>query len=491
MESLLKLSATELARKIKQREITSEAAVGAHVAYARKVNPTLNAIVIDRYDEAMADAQAADARLVNEGPENLPQFHGVPCTIKEAFAYTGFPQTSGLVSRKHAVATQDATAVARIKAAGAIPLGITNVPELCMWMETHNRVYGRTNNPYNPSRIVGGSSGGEGSIVGSGASPFGLGSDVGGSIRMPAFFNGVFGHKCSSGTVPNTGQFPVAHGEALKYLATGPICRRAEDLMPLLRLLAGPDGRDPIVETRDLKDPIVDYSKLQVVNVRGNGAVDVAADLLAAQDRAARALADKGAKVKNVEITALNKSLDIWSSMLSAAGGPSFASMMADGKSFSPLLTLLAWTVRASDHTLPAIMLALLEPIGKLTPNRTKALVERGRALRQELAEIIGPDGVMLYPSYSQAAPPHLKPLRLTFHWVYTAILNTMEMPVTQVPLGLNEEGLPLGVQVAGVHGNDSLTIAVALELEKAFGGWVPPKMLEGHIAGKGKLVAA
>ena len=114
-----------------------------------------------------------------------------------------------------------------------------------MWMESNNRVYGRTNNPYDPTRIVGGSSGGEGAIVGAGGSPFGLGCDIGGSIRMPAFFNGVFGHKPTGGLVPGTGQYPHARGRALR--ASSPparSCRRAEDLMPLLRILAGPDGKD-------------------------------------------------------------------------------------------------------------------------------------------------------------------------------------------------------------------------------------------------------
>ncbi len=113
-----------------------------------------------------------------------------------------------------------------------------------MWIESYNHVYGRTSNAYDPTRTAGGSSGGEGAAVGSGGSPFGLGSDVGGSIRLPAFFNGVFGLKPSPGVVPNTGQFPVTHGDAARLLTMGPLARRAEDLMPLLRLIAGPDGED-------------------------------------------------------------------------------------------------------------------------------------------------------------------------------------------------------------------------------------------------------
>src|SRR5262249_8717417 len=152
--------------------------------------------------------------------------------------------TGGLYARRGKPATRDATAVKRLRAAGAIPLGVTNVSELCMWMESANTVYGRTSNPYDLARTPGGRSGGEGAIVGAGASPVGLGSDVGGSIRMPAFFCGVFGHKPTGGLIPNTGQFPIAENDALRYLTTGPLCRRAEDLWPIVRTLAGPDGED-------------------------------------------------------------------------------------------------------------------------------------------------------------------------------------------------------------------------------------------------------
>ena len=133
----------------------------------------------------------------------------------------------------------------RLIEAGAIPLGVTNTSELTLWIESSNNLYGRTSNPYDPTRTAGGSSGGEGAAVGCGGSPFGVGADIGGSIRIPALFCGVFGHKPSSGLVPNTGMYPPTPGEAGRMLGTGVIARRAEDLMPLLRLIAGPDGADP------------------------------------------------------------------------------------------------------------------------------------------------------------------------------------------------------------------------------------------------------
>jgi fatty acid amide hydrolase 2 len=476
MESILKLSATKIAEMILKGEITSIEAVETHIAQIKKVNPTLNAVVRDRFVEARKEAKKADRALKSKTKKKLPPLHGVPCSIKECFALTGMPNTSGLPARVGIVANKDATAVERLRAAGAIPMGVTNISELCMWMESDNRVYGRTNNPYDASRIVGGSSGGEGAIIGSGGSPFGIGSDVGGSIRMPAFFNGIFGHKPTGGMVPATGQFPTAENEALRYLTTGPLARRAEDLMPLLQIVAGPDGQDEYCEKMQLGDPAkVKFDQLNVVSVEGNGFIKVSDELIEAQRKAADALAARGANVRTVEVKKLKQSLEIWSAMLGGAGGTPFGVLLGNGEAVNGWFELMKWTVKQSDHTFPAILLAMLEKLSKLTPGRNAKMIELGHELKQELVDLIGPSGVMLFPSYATVAPVHHKPMFTPFNWVYTAIMNVMEVPVTQVPLGLNDQGLPLGVQVVGVHGNDHITIATAMALEKDLGGWVPP----------------
>jgi len=479
MNPLLTQSATTLARRIRQREITSEQAVRAHIHRIRVVNPRLNLVVSDRFDAALDEARQADERLAVQGPDGLPPLHGVPCTIKEAFALSGMPNSAGLVSRRGVIAAQDATAVARLRAAGAIPLGVTNVSELCMWMESDNRVYGRSRNPYDSRRIVGGSSGGEGGIVGAGGSPFGLGSDIGGSIRMPAFFNGVFGHKPTGGLVPGTGQYPNAEtGDAqlLRYVTTGPLCRRAADLWPLLTLLAGPDGQDAGCRELELGDPdAVDLQDLRVLDVPENGFSPVHPALRAAQQRAVTWLAGRGAHVVRARLPALSKSLFIWSSMLSAAPGPSYRELLADGGSFRLGRELLRALAGRSPFTVPSLGLALLEQVPGWLPAAAEKHVALGRALRAELVERIGPRGVMLYPPYPSPAPRHRRPLLPPVHWAYTAIMNVLELPVTQVPLGLDRRGLPLGVQVVGIHGHDHVTVAVARALERAFGGWVPP----------------
>jgi fatty acid amide hydrolase 2 len=471
MDPLLLLSGTRIAAEIRLRRVSSLEAVEAHVRQIERVNPTLNAVVAQRFDAAREEARAADRRIA-AGEDGLPPLLGVPCSIKESFALAGMPFTSGLVARKGPPAEQDAVGVARLRAAGAIPLGVTNVSELCMWMESNNRVYGRTNNPYDPRRTVGGSSGGEGAIVGAGGTPFGLGADIGGSIRMPAFFNGVFGHKPSGGLVDNGGQYPIAAEGAMRYLSTGPIARRAEDLAPLLRILSAAEIPDPAS---------VDLTGVEVLSVEGDGRIAVSADLLAAQRRAADALAARGARVRGARFEALGRSVEIWSAMMAAAGGPSFSALLGNGVEVDALRELPRWALRRSPHTFPALALVLVEKLPKMLPDHGARFLSLAAALKRELLERIGPRGVMLYPSHPRSAPYHYQAMFPPWNWGYTAILNVMELPVTQVPLGLDGAGVPLGVQVASVPGQDHRTIAVALELERAFGGWVPPPIARGN----------
>ncbi len=487
MSSLLLASALELARRIRTRELSAHEVVFTHIRRLQRVEPQLHAVVADRFGAALDEARRADLVVASRDPRELPPFLGVPCTIKEAFALEGMPNTGGLLARRGRLATKDATAVKRLRAAGAIPMGVTNLSELCMWMESSNRVYGRTNNAYDPTRTAGGSSGGEGAIVGAAASPFGLGSDVGGSIRMPAFFNGVFGHKPTGGLVPNSGQFPIAENDALRYLTTGPICRRAEDLMPLLRVLAGPDGEDSRCEARELGDPdAVSVRGLRVTVIRDNGIVTIDPALHDAIDRTASALSRRGARVVHARLDRLSSSIEMWSAMLDAAGGESFASSLGQGVPIKGGRQLLRWLVGRSPHTLPAILLAIVEKVPRLLPRQAETMVAQTLELRHDIESILsasgsGGDGsVLLYPPFPKLAPRHHRPLFSPLDFAYTAIFNVLENPVTQTPLGLHASGLPLGVQVVGVHGQDHVTIAVARALEQEFGGWVPPPRLGG-----------
>ncbi len=452
---------------IRRREVASREVVDAHIRQIEEVNPRLNAVVCTRFDDARREADDADRRIQSDGASELPPFFGVPCTIKECFALEGMPQTSGLVARKGQLATEDAITVGRLRAAGAIPLGVTNLSELCMWMESNNRVYGRTNNAYDPGRTAGGSSGGEGAIIGSGGAPFGLGSDIGGSIRMPAFFNGVFGHKPSAGLVDNAGQYPTAHGAANRFLVTGPLARKAVDLAPLVSILAGTSVGDP----RE-----VALAELEVVSIESDGRTHVDERLIEAQRRALSALERRGARIRTVRVPRLARALEIWSAMMGAAGGPTFSELLGNGAAFHVGRELARWATGRSPHTLPALFLALVERAPKLLAGASKDAINEGRLLKEELTALVGDRGILLYPPYATLAPRHYEPLAFPMRWVYTAVFNVMEMPVTEVPLGLDASGLPLGVQIAASHGNDRLTLAAALALEEELGGWVPPR---------------
>lgn len=481
MNRYSRYSATALAREIKSGGVSAREVVEAHIEDIEKVNPKLNAVVAERFKEARQEAEAADRLLKEKPPEDLPRFHGVPCTIKEAFALTGMPNASGVVKRKDIRATQDATAVSRLRRAGFIPLGVTNTSELCMWMESNNNLYGITNNPYNTERIVGGSSGGEGAIIAAGASPAGLGSDIGGSIRMPAFFNGIFGHKPSGGLVPGTGQYPVSKGKASRYLTTGPLCRSAEDLYPMLQIMAGPDGHDEGCEDIALLDPeTVDISSLNVVSIESNNAIfvsEISADLQRAQRQAADQLQAGGCRVSTKELPLLRSSFDIWSSMLSEGNDETFAGLLGQGIKLNPFFETVKSVFRRSEHTFPAAMLALTEGVAAAAPGRAAHFIKKGYELQNDLNSLIG-DGILLYPSYTRPAPKHHAPLATPFDWVYTAIFNVMQLPSTQIPLGLNSEGLPLGVQIVARHGNDHLTLAVAEYLSESIAHWVEPPAL-------------
>ena len=470
----LTVSATAMAQALRKRQVSSRQLVDAHIARIVAVNRRINAMVQFRFDQARVEADAVDLRLqAAKATDKLPPLLGVPCTIKENFAFPGYPQVSGLVARRKTVASDAAPTVTRLCDAGAIVLGFSNTPELCMWMETNNKVYGRTSNPYDARRIAGGSSGGEGSLIGAGASPFGLGADVGGSIRFPAFFNGVFGHKPTPGIVPNTGQYPLPEGRMNHHCVTGPIARRAEDLWPLLKILSGPDGVDPLCRDKALvgNPAKVKLESLRVFAIRDDGRRAVADDMIQAQRGAAEFLGARTRGLTWLELPRLRHAFEIWSALMHEAKPEPFARQLGQGRRIGVLRELAKWPLGLSPHTLPALMLAALDSL----PLPMQRFVKMGAELREELIDTLGDDGVLLYPPYPRAAPLHNRPLLRPFDFAYCGIFNVLGFPSTQVPLGLNEQGLPLGVQVVGAPGQDARTIAVALQLEQRFGGWVPP----------------
>ncbi|XP_022534195.2 fatty-acid amide hydrolase 2-B [Astyanax mexicanus] len=480
---LLTVPAVRLAEKIRRREVTSVDVVQAFIDRIQEVNPLLNAMVKDRFSAALSEAAHVDRLIEEEGrceealADRLPLL-GVPMSVKESFFLQGMPCSTGLISRARFLASGDAPSLALLKRAGAIPLGVTNTPELCMWMESSNNVYGITNNPYDLQRMCGGSSGGEGSILGSGGAVIGIGSDIGGSIRMPSFFNGVFGHKGTTGIVSNHGQHPAISGRHDEYVSTGPMCRYAEDLLPMLRIMAGADADKLCLSTE------VDLKKLRfftVVDDSGSPLTSpVDKQLVEAQRKVAQQLeADFGVKVKEISFPQLKYAFQIWDTYLGLPddeGKPPqpFTDMMAEGgPAVWPVWELIKWLFGKSEHTIAAIGLAIVECTKSATPSQF--LIQQKEELQRNIEEVLGSDGVLLYPSHPFLAQKHHHPLFTPYNIAYTGIFNVLGLPVTQCPLGLSKEGLPLGVQVVAGKLQDRLTLAMALYLQKAFGGWRDP----------------
>jgi len=473
---LTERSATDLARAIRTQETSSRDVVEAHIERLEHMHERINAVVVNRYDAARADADAADALVAHTADvDDLPPFLGVPCTIKESIAMAGMPNCAGLVSRQTLRSNENAPTVQRMIDAGAIPLGVTNTPELCLWIETENRQYGRTNNAYSANRTAGGSSGGEGAAVGSGGSPLGLGADIGGSIRVPAFFNGVFGLKPSPGLVPSTGQFPTTEtAVAAKMLTIGPIVRRAEDLMPMLRVIAGPDGIDPYAREATIGDPAdVSLADTKILLSEDASYVPVSRELRAARLRAAEALERAGTKVETISLRSMRRALELYLAVLKLEAGVSVAELItAEG---SDRITLRSGLRRKGPHTRALRLLIMSEWMtGKAPQGRLRKAAAAREAFAKEMVAAIG-DGVLLHPTHPRVAPRHGRTVGKPWLLTTTAVFNLAAVPVAQIPLGLNARGLPLGVQAAAGPDRDHVAVAVALELERAFGGWVAP----------------
>ncbi|OLB79372.1 MAG: hypothetical protein AUI14_10460 [Actinobacteria bacterium 13_2_20CM_2_71_6] len=379
------------------------------------------------------------------------------------------PNAAGVVARRGLLAAESAPVVRRLAAAGAIVFGVTNTSELCLWVEAENRLYGRTRNPYDPTRTAGGSSGGEGAAVGSGASPVGLGSDIGGSIRIPAFCCGVFGHKPSRGLVPATGNYPPVGGGSARLFTNGVLARRAEDLMPLLRLISGPDGVDPLVaDALPPGEPVPERLRgLTVIVSEDAWPMPTSDELLHARERAAGALAAAGARVEHRRMPGLRRALDLYITTLARTSEQTAREVLGT----EPVRLLH----RGGPHTVATRVLLVAERVhGRIPPRWATRMVHAGRVLADELCAAVG-DAVLLHPPFASVAPRHGRTVGRPWWIGHVVPFNLAGLPVTQVPLGLGRAGLPLGVQVAAGHGRDDVTIAVALELERVFGGWTPP----------------
>ncbi|CAG2172582.1 unnamed protein product [Oppiella nova] len=382
-DRLLLEPAINLVKLIKTGRLKCEDLVKAYVDRIKTVQPHINAVIDERYELAVEEAKEVDKQVTHELQGNEPlngvSIHsqpllGIPFVGKDCIPIKGLFQTTGCPARKGIKATEDATVVKYLRDAGAIPLAMTNVPELLLSWNTYNKLYGQTYNPYDKSIIPAGSSGGCASLVSSAGAIMGIGSDIGGSIRIPSFFCGLFGHCITHELIPKDNHWPPFPEEMMKYYTYGPIVRFATDLKPMVK----------------------------------------------------------------------------------------FCKTLYGG----------------SDHTITALVMAVAMRLS-ISEQESQEYLKIRDELKAELNELLGNDNILLFPTH----PDNCVKLNATIinmkNTSYTMVFNILDMTITQVPIGLNSRGLPLGVQVIANAFNDHLTIAVAEELERRFGGWVPPTKVQ------------
>jgi Asp-tRNA(Asn)/Glu-tRNA(Gln) amidotransferase A subunit family amidase len=458
-----------MAERIRKKKISAVDLVEAHLTQIEKLNPKLNALVHVDASSARRAAQAAEAALMQGNP--LGPLHGVPVSIKSSLEVSGMRCESGTRLRAGHVPTQDAPLVARLRAAGAIVLGVTNTPELLMAWETDNLLYGRTNNPWDLKRTPGGSSGGEAAAIAAGMSAGGVGSDGGGSIRVPAHFCGICGLKPTPGRIPASGHYPVSAGPFASIGVVGPMARTVADLKILFEVIQGPDSGDTRAAPVPLRWPSDDETrKLRIGYFEDDGRTPVTPETRASVRTGAEALRSSGFQVEPFRPEGLEQARQLWWKYFVVAGGmllrPMFKGREAD---LSPILQQFL-EISAAEPALTADTLL-------------DAWMERD-LLRARFFAQMQRYPILLCPAAAIPAFRHGErhwqvegqPVDYLDAWSYTEFFNLLGNPAAVVPVGSSPEGLPIGVQIVGRAWEEEQVLSVAGVLEAACGAArIPP----------------
>nr|XP_042907650.1 fatty-acid amide hydrolase 2-A isoform X1 [Parasteatoda tepidariorum]XP_042907651.1 fatty-acid amide hydrolase 2-A isoform X2 [Parasteatoda tepidariorum] len=472
---VLLMSATDIADKIRKKQLKCEDVMRAYINRIRLVEPYINAVVDERYDEALEDARRVD-RFLESGEKTVAEIErdepllGVPFTCKESIGVKGLSQTAGIYEVKDRKAENDSDAAGFYRAAGAIPVTVTNVPERCMWWDSANHIYGITKNPFDHSRTPGGSTGGEGALLTTGGAVIGIGSDVGGSIRMPSSFNGIYGHKPTAEVVSNVGKYPYheVHSKKVDHIScTGPMCRYIEDLPLLLKILSENDQRLQLENK-------VDFHKVKVYYIEEFPDIPADPAIKQAIRKAAHFFEEQyNIKAIPLKLPELKNALDMWQCKLLETDIPPFKLCLAhkDGKT-NLLLELLKNIFHLSHHTLHLIYYSMIEI--RERDQRYYDLLRQYGVLEKKFQEIFKEDSVLLVPTHPEPPPFYHLTIPNLVNVGYTAIFNVLGFPATTIPAGMCD-GLPIGIQAVSGHFKDRLTISTGMELDKLFGGWITP----------------
>lgn len=449
MSELVKKPLGTLAQLIRQREVSPVEVAEAHLEQIARLNPKLNAIVTLAPD-VMERAREAEAAAMRG--DKLGSLHGVPMTIKDTIETAGLRTTSGSRMRADYVPDSDAPAVTRLKAEGVIILGKTNAAEMAMDYTADNPVFGRTNHPQNPTLTPGGSSGGEAVAIATGMSPAGLGSDLAGSVRIPAHFCGICGLKPTTGRVPGEGQFPPSTGPYSLGAVIGPLARNVDDLLSLIAVIGDPAHLGGLYDLRGSR----------VAWYTDDGVSPVTEETARAVRAAAAALAGAGLIVEERRPPHVERGNELWLKLFSRASVVQLRKVYegheSEGGSF------VSWRLKTADHNPPPTL-----------DEYIRAWMERDR-LREELLRWMETTPLIVAPVGATPAYPH-DTLKVTVRDItlgtfrafsYAQAFNVFDLPVVTVPAGRSNDGLPIGVQIIGRPFAEEMALEAAEIVEEA-----------------------
>lgn len=475
-------TATELTRALRQREVSSRELLAAMVTRIETHNPALGAVVAldaERAFIAAAHADNARARGAEPGP-----LEGLPMTVKDVWETAGLATTSGATELTGHVPNTDAVTVARLRAAGALIVGKTNTPRYAGDIQTYNEIHGRTNNPWALDRTAGGSSGGSAAAVAAGLTPLELGSDIGGSIRGPSHFCGVYGLKPSWGVIPSRGHIPGPPGSLVEVDVNsgGPLARSVADLALALDVLAGPNAELATAWRLELPegDPVTSLRGLHVGVVYDDPRFPVASEVQRALGSLAARLGDAGAVVGDVSLpTPLMEGFAAWCELVLPILG-----LDLDPTAFDAFAAVAAQTDARTGGTIGLAARSLVSRY------RDRHLAdERRQRARRQWAKFFERWDVVVAPTMPTAAFTHdttgdisartldvdgraVPHLELT---AWCGAVGSALLPVVDVPAGRTDDGLPVGAQLIGPSFEDRRLLRIAALVEEASGGFVPP----------------
>jgi amidase len=465
VDDVVLTSAAKQLELVRNGELSVTELAEAHIGQIERLNPELNAFV-----DFDAERVRAQARKLDASREPRGALHGLPVSVKSSIATAGYRCETGSLLRKGEVPHEDATVVERLRAAGAVILGTTNCPEFLMAYETDNLVYGRTRNPWDLERSPGGSSGGESAAIAAGLSAAGLGSDGGGSVRVPAHCTGICALKPTPGRISGRGHLPPCVGPFSILGAIGPMARTMEDVALLFRTLAGHDSLDPVSSPTPLQEFSLDELRARTIGFfEDDELVPVTAETRAAVQAAKEALCRAGFRVEPFRPRALEPLRKLWWTFFVQCGAMLYEPEIF-GKRYklSPLFDEFLAIAEASGKPTAA---ELLEAWAELDVLRGKALAE----MQEHPVLLCPPAAIPAFRYEERSWTIEGKAVEYLDAWRYSQWFNALAAPGAVVPVGRSPEGLPIGVQIVARPFEDEIALGIAGVVDEAFGYRAPP----------------